>query len=56
MTQSQKQQLTKIRNEKKQELIERFKEAKTPQDIILAYGTYAGNLEALLDMYEIYAE
>lgn len=56
MTQEQKQQLIKIRNEKKQKMIERFKEAKTPQDIIIAYSTYAGNLEALIDMYEIYTD
>ena len=56
MTQEQKQQLTKIRVEKKAKMIERFKEAKTPQDIITAYATYAGNLEALLDMYEIYTD
>ena len=42
---------------KRQELKERFerefKEAKTPAELIQAYGKYAGNLEALLDIIEV---
>lgn len=30
-----------------------FKDAETPVDLVQAYATYCGNLEAILDTFEI---
>ena len=56
MNKTEKQRLIDVRHDKKQKMLQAFKQASTPQELLQAYATYAGNLEALLDMYEIYAK
>lgn len=41
------------RAQKKAQFEEDFKNANNQTDIIQAYARYCGNLEALLDMYEV---